>query len=97
MNPIDLDLSKYRNGDQVARRLERRGRPCRHLGDRVSAVEVPGCCGTSMRVQVFACAVHQRCSPEVELDADAAADAGVPPFRGCRECPEWVPGANLSS
>ena len=94
---MSVDLSKYRNGAAWAQRIERAGQPCKHLGRRLRAVAVPGCCGSAVRVQVFACGVHHRCSTDVEISADGAAAAGVPPFQGCRTCPDWVAGVADSS
>jgi hypothetical protein len=92
LTPENIDLSKYRNGPQIRQEMERRGRPCTHLGRQVRSVDVPGCCGKSVTVGLHQCELHQQCTPHMDLGAEAAAASGLPPVHGCGSCQDWAPG-----
>ena len=90
---MSVDLSRYRNGymfDPATMTKERDRRSCRHLGESDGGtIEVPGCCGTAIRVSVRTCYIHGQCSPEAAIDGEAAAAAGVPPIICCRKCSDY--------
>jgi hypothetical protein len=59
---------------------------CRHLGDELRRQECPTCQGT-VKLKVFACAIHGECTPETPLEGVAC----------CASCPDWANPATSDS
>ncbi len=71
--------SDYRElWDRTGAAAEGRAGPCRHRGEAVDVAECPSCGGT-VRLKVFACAVHARCT----------ASRAVAGLACCASCPDF--------